>query len=78
MREFWVVYPKDWSGQDCRIAVKEFPTYGEAFDCARDMVKRGTGDIYILQPHARVHLPVDLEMVSEEMDDEKLAKVAKP
>jgi len=76
MREFWVVYSgrghefltagQAMAGKAVAPYAKEFNTYEDAFDFARDRVKHGDGDLYIMKPTHRVSLPVDLETAEDE------------
>lgn len=71
MRDFWLVYadkdrlPGHHDPLVARLTAR-FETYAEAFDYAREQIKTGTGDLYIMKPTHRVHLPVDLETAEDE------------
>ena len=56
-----------------RTTVRKFDTEFDAIEFARQEVKKGTGDLYVMKQHKRFHLPVLVEAIETPVEVDPVA-----
>ena len=73
MNEFWVATTGKMDlSHECTWAQK-FDTEFDAIEFARQEVKKGSGDMYVMKQHKRFHLPVLVEAIETPVEVDPVA-----